>query len=327
MDELRALKLIKERFGGESANIAVGIGDDTAAFSADPDKYILATTDSQVQDVHFHNNTITPRQLARRAVAVSVSDIVAMGGRANYILATAGLSAECDEDFIDSLMDGFSGAESEFSVKLIGGNLTSADKIFIDITGLGEVNKDLVVRRQGARKDDLIFVSGTPGDSALGQRLLNSTSTFNKGHSYLIDRHNMPSPRLMLGRELAERQYAHSMIDISDGLLLDLGRISTDFGFGARVDINSLPLSEHYEKYVTQFCDDKYELALSGGEDYELLFTAGVENREKINALSAEIGVQITEIGTITDSGKISMIDETGAEKKITQKGFVHFRA
>lgn len=327
MDELRALKLIKERFGGESVNIAVGIGDDTAAFCADSDKYILTTTDSQVQDVHFHKNTITPRQLARRSVAVSVSDIAAMGGRANYILATAGFSEDCNEEYIDSLMDGFSDAEIEFSVKLIGGNLTSADKIFLDITVLGEVNKNLVVRRQGARKDDLIFVSGILGDSALGQRLLDSNSSFNNGYSYLIDRHNMPSPRLTLGRELAERQYAHSMIDISDGLLLDLGRISADLGLGARVDVNSIPLSEHYEKYVTRFCDDKYELALSGGEDYELLFTTGVENREKINALSAEIGVQITEIGTITDSAKISIIDEMGVEKKFTEKGFVHFRA
>jgi len=325
IDELRALEQIRERFGGYSKDVAVGIGDDAAAVTTNPENYVLATTDSQVEGVHFHKNTISPRELGRKAVAVSVSDIGAMGGTPKYILATAGFSENVDQTYIDSFMNGIKDAEKEFDVKLIGGNLTAADKFFVDITVLGEVNKKNVVRRQGAAIGDLILVSGTLGDSSLGLKILGRSNAHHNGQSFLVDRHNLPSPRLKLGRELARRRLVKSMIDISDGLLLDLGRISVDFGLGAQIDLDNIPTSDQYRKIISEFCDDKYELALSGGEDYELLFTSLKQNRQEIFSLSAELGIQITEIGNITGDKKLNLINPDETKKEIKKRGFVHF--
>ncbi len=327
IDELRALKLIKERFGENYVGVAIGIGDDTAAVCTNPDNYLLSTTDSQVQGVHFEKSTINPRELARKAVAVSVSDIGAMGGTAKYILATAGLSENEDESFMDEFMQGFKDAENEFSVKLIGGNLTSADKLFVDITVLGEVIKDNVVKREGASAGDMILVSGTLGDSALGVKVLEQNKDFHNGDSFLINRHNCPTPRLLLGKELATRKLVSSMIDVSDGLVLDLSRISTEFALGADIKMENIPLSKQYKEQVSDYCDDKYELAISGGEDYELLFTSHKQHKDEILALSSEIGVQITEIGTITDKATINLLNADGSKKEIEKRGFVHFTA
>ncbi|NIP38985.1 MAG: thiamine-phosphate kinase [Candidatus Dadabacteria bacterium] len=327
IDELRALKEIRERFGEECEGVAIGIGDDTAAVCTNPDNYLLSTTDSQVEGVHFSKKTISARELGRKAVAVSVSDIGAMGGTAKYILATAGFTGNEDENYISSFMDGFKDSETEFSVKLIGGNLTLADKLFVDITVLGEVKKEDVVKREGSYAGDMILVSGTLGDSALGLKVLERNEDFHNGDSYLINRHKCPAPRLTLGRELASRKLASSMIDISDGLVLDLSRISTDFQLGADVNLENVPVSDQYREYVSQFCDDCYELALSGGEDYELLFTSHEKNRAEISALSSQLGIQITEIGTITDQAEINLIDKDGTKKEIEKRGFVHFSA
>jgi thiamine-monophosphate kinase len=325
IDELHALKLIKERFGGFSEDVAIGIGDDAAAVSTNPGNYLLSTTDSQVEGVHFLKNTISPRQLGRKSVAVSVSDIGAMGGTPKYILATAGFSQSEDRAYIDSLMDGFEDAEQEFGVKLIGGNLTAADRFFVDITVLGEVNKEDVVRRKGAAVGDIILVSGTLGDSSLGLKMLGGNRDYNNGDSFLVDRHNLPSPRLGLGRELASKKLITSMIDISDGLLLDLSRISIDFGLGAEIDLDSIPISDQYKKVVLEFCENQYELALGGGEDYELLFTSPKKNRQEVFDLSAESGVRITEIGTITGKPKLNLINPDATIEEIGKRGFVHF--
>nr|NIT13111.1 thiamine-phosphate kinase [Candidatus Dadabacteria bacterium] len=229
------------------------------------------------------------------------------------------------EKYMESFMDGFYGAENEFFVKLIGGNLTGSDKIFVDITALGEVKKENIVKREGASVGDKIFVSGTLGDSALGLKVLKSNKTLYNGHRYLVERHKMPSPRLALGKELAVRNLATSMIDVSDGLLLDLSRISTEFELGADINLSSIPLSDDYKGYITELCGDEYEPALSGGEDYELLFTSSEENSAKISALSKELGIQITDIGSITDSAKINLINNDGTKIEVEKRGYVHF--
>ncbi len=325
IDELRALRLIKERFGKNSKEIAVGIGDDTAAISANSDTYLLTTTDSQVEGTHFNLNNISPRTLARKSVAISVSDIAAMGGTPNYILATAGFTKNQDEDYMDSIMDGFQDAEKEFGVKLIGGNLTSAKQLFIDITALGEVGKDKIVRRAGANIGDLIFVSGTLGDSSLGLKILNDKKNILNGDNYLINRHTFPSPRLALGREIANRNLATAMIDISDGLLLDLSRITVDQGSGASLYIVDIPLSEEYKKHISDYSKDTYEYALSGGEDYELLFTASEINKEAVLSLSSEFDIRITEIGIVKDELELNLVGLDGKKFEIEKRGFVHF--
>jgi len=326
IDELSALRRIEERFHKPSDSIVLGIGDDSAAVSFGSSRLVLATTDSQVEDVHFVKSQISPSQVARKAVAVSVSDIGAMGGVPRFILATVGFSKAEDEGFLDNLISGFIDSEKEFGVELIGGNLSSSSKLFIDITVLGEVEPDLMVKRSGACPGDLIFASGTLGDSALGLKLLK-----NEGNStqsdYLRNRHLCPVPRLRLGRELGLKRLATSMIDISDGLLLDLERISVHKGLGAAIDLEKLPRSEEYDEVAKQFYDNNSIPALSGGEDYELLFTSKNDRQDDIQEVSEKLKIRITEIGKINNSGTIELFNDNGEKITIEQKGFVHFKS
>lgn len=324
IDELSALRSIEERFDKISSGVELGIGDDAAAVIFDAGNLVLATTDSQVEEVHFLKSLISPSLLARKAVAVSVSDIGAMGGVPRYILATVGFSKFEDERFLDDLISGFIISEEEFGVAVVGGNLSSAGKLFIDITVLGEVEPDCMVKRDGAEAGDLIFVSGTLGDSALGLKMLENKENY-AVPDCLMNRHLRPSPRLNLGRELGLKKLATSMIDVSDGLLLDLERISSHKGKGASIELTKLPASETYIEFVGQFYDDKYEPALSGGEDYELLFTSPADNSMEIKKLSEKMNLAITQIGEITNTGTVELLDGSGEIKTTKKKGFIHF--
>ena len=323
INELSALRRIEERFHKTSDDVLLGIGDDTAAVRFKTGNLVLATTDSQVEGVHFVKTHISPSDLARKAVAVSVSDIGAMGGIPKFILASVGFSDEEDENFLDALILGFSKAEEEFGVELVGGNLSSSDMLFIDITVLGEVEPDLIVKRSTAIAGESIYVSGTLGDSALGLKLLQGSEEVTNA-APLTRKHLHPSPRLELGRQLALYRLAGSMIDISDGFLLDLERITANYCKGATIDITKIPTSKEYDEWVGYFYDNIYEPALSGGEDYELLFTSNTENRDKIQKLSDKLKIKITEIGEITTSKTIEILNSRD-EINLKQRGFVHF--
>jgi thiamine-monophosphate kinase len=324
IDELTALIRIKERFGKVSKSVQLGIGDDAAAVKIHTDNLLLATVDSQVEDVHFIKKLISAKDLARKSVAVSASDIGAMGGIPKFFLASLGISKEEDESFLEGLMEGFRRTEEEFGLELIGGNLCGSDKLFIDITVLGEVEPDLMVRRSGASPGDSIYVSGTLGDSALGLKVLHDGKRDEKD-DYLISRHVFPEPRLKLGRELAKRRLAKAMIDISDGLLLDLERITMEFGLGAEIEIGQIPISAHYRERVLNFASGLHELAVSGGEDYELLFTSPKEQKGEIKEVAKSLNVDITEIGYVTAEPRIRALDQDRKEIKLKERGFIHF--
>jgi thiamine-monophosphate kinase len=324
IDELSALERIRARFQKVSNSVFLGIGDDTAAVKVHPERLLLATTDSQVEDVHFIKKLISATDLARRSVAVSVSDIGAMGGIAKYFLASMGLSSQEDEAFLEELMDGFESGAKEFGLELVGGNLSSSNKIFIDITVLGEVEPQLIVKRNGAKPGDFLYVSGTLGDSALGHKLL-ASSKIAESDEYLIMRHKRPQPRLNLGRELAKKTLVSSMIDISDGLMLDLERISIRQGLGATIYVDRIPLSSNYKERISDFSRDIYSIALSGGEDYELLFSSAENKREEIKKVSKRLNIKITEIGKVTDKPPVRVLDRHETELKVRRKGFIHF--
>ncbi len=324
IDELSALRSIEERFHKISKDVELGIGDDAAAVRFDSGKLVLSTTDTQVEDVHFVKSFITPAQLARKAVAVSVSDIGAMGGVPRFILASVGFSKGEDEGYLDGLISGFLSSLEEFKVELIGGNLSSSNKLFLDITVLGEVEPDLMVRRAGAKPGDLLYVSGTLGDSALGLKILQDEEP-KQGAELLTNRHINPLPRLALGRELALEQLATSMIDVSDGLLLDLERITVQQDIGAKLELEKVPRSKEYNDFVEQYYEDIYKPAISGGEDYELLFTADESRKGEIQAISEKLEIQITEIGSITELASLDVNSVSGEYKTINERGFVHF--
>jgi thiamine-monophosphate kinase len=324
IDELSALRLIKERFQKVSKNILIGVGDDAAAVKLSPGNLLLATIDSLVEGVHFTKGFISAKELGRKSIAVSVSDIGAMGGMPEFFLASLGFSQEKDECFFEELMDGIQAGAEEFKIDLIGGNLSESKKPFLDITVLGEVEPHLLVKRSGAGTGDVIYVSGTVGDSALGLRILRSEMKSERNR-FLISRHNSPEPRLKLGRELAQRRLVTSMIDISDGLILDLERITAEYGLGAEIYLDKIPISPHYKARIFDFTKDLYELALSGGEDYELIFTSHEEKRTEITKVSEILNIKITEIGHVTNKPPVRVLDDNGKEIKFRQRGFIHF--
>ena len=324
INELSALRLIEEQFQSAVKCVEVGIGDDAAALKVAPGKLLLATTDCQVEGVHFQKSRIAPEELARKSVAVSVSDIGAMGGVPKFILASLGFSKNEDEQFLMGLIKGFRSSEEEFGVKLVGGNLSSSEKIFLDVTSLGEVEPDNLVRRSGVLPGDLIYVSGTLGDSALGFRLLSDGKTSDE-YSYLIGRHKRPRPRLALGRRLALGGAVTSMIDVSDGLMLDLERITVQQGAGARIHLSRIPVSREYSERISDYTEDFFETALSGGEDYELLFTSPPVRRDEVREISRDLDIEITEIGEVVSKPALMVLDADGQEMDIIKRGFIHF--
>ena len=320
MDEIDALKFLKSFFEYENPDLILGIGDDSAVIKLSPDKLLVTSTDSMVQGQHFLIDKMRPYELGRKAVAVSISDIAAMGAIPKFILSSIGLSRNISESYFKEMIFGIKDACNEYGIELVGGNLTGAQILYLDITTIGEIKQENVIKRSGAKIKDDIYVSGTLGDSSLGLQFIKSDNE----SKYLLERHKNPQPRLILGQLLSEKGLASSMIDVSDGLFLDLSRITIDFSLGADIQLQSLPLSKEYKLNYQLVTNDLYEFAVTGGEDYELLFTTDQNNSDLIRKLSIDIGLPITKIGTVNQSGLIKFIDENNFIRNFESQGFVH---
>lgn len=324
LDELSALRYIRENFSATSDDVFIGPGDDCAVVQFGESKFMLITSDSLVENYHFKKSLISPTVLGLRAVSVSVSDIAAMGGTPLYFLSSLGFARSDSEDFFTEIMNGFKNAALEYDIDLIGGNITQCDSVFLDITVIGEVGKENIVKRAGASEGDIIYVTGTPGDSGLGLRLLTGEIE-TENSDYLINRHVYPTPRVEVGKRLGKSSAATSMIDISDGLLIDLERITTEHGLGADIYAEMIPLSNEYLAEYEGLGLSRYETALTGGEDYELLFTSPPELKEEITNISEQTGVRITEIGSVHSKRNINIYDKNGFTLNFEKRGFFHF--
>ena len=283
---------------------------------------MLLTTDSQVEGVHFPAGSLEPAGVARRAVAVAVSDIGAMGGVPRYVLATFGIPA--DMAGAEGLVDGLGAAAGEFGVEPVGGNITSSPRLFIDVAAVGEVEEGSVVTRKGARPGDAVFVTGTVGDARAGlealERGLEGTHA-----RVLIERFLRPRPPLALGAELGRLRLASAMIDVSDGLALDIERITVRYGLGARVRTGSLPLSEAFAALAPNLWGEgAVEAALSGGEDYELLFTVPPGREAELERAARALGVAVTRIGEVCEGGGVVFESDGGRKLQPRRKGYVH---
>lgn len=319
-NELSILKELKSRFIPYSDKLAIGIGDDCAAVLTGS-TLTLYSSDTVVEGIHFLTSYMSYSEISKKAVSASVSDIAAMGGSPDYFLSTIGISKCTPQNLIDELLDGFEEASKLYGIELIGGNITTSEKLFIDITVIGNVDEDKVVKRSGASAGDLLFVTGTLGDSARGLELLRSGNV--DRDRYLASRHKDPAARTNVGKLIGDRQIASAMIDISDGFLIDLERITTEQGKGADVYIEKLPLSKNY-KEIENTSKELYNYALSGGEDYELLFSAPESNRGKIKNLIDTLDVEITEIGVVTDNKRVDLYEHDNSIFKYSERGFVH---
>lgn len=329
--EFGLISRIAKRSGKADASVLTGIGDDAAVISTREYGAMLVTTDSLVEDIHFRRYH-PPEALGWKALCVNISDIAAMGGIPRYYLLSLSLPSDLSLDYLDQFCLGMDGAAERYGLSLIGGDTTSSDKIYISLTVLGGAS-GRVLLRNGARPGDAIFVTGTLGDSALGLKIMEELGIGNleagaksddpqvATRNQLISRHLRPTPRVDEGMLLAKSGMVTSMIDISDGLLADLGHICEESKVGAMVSVEKIPLSKGFEDVSERY--GGIDLALSGGEDYELLFT--VRGEHVATFFDGIKGMKCTRVGEIVEGNEIEL-GENGVRRIPEKRGFEHFK-
>jgi thiamine-monophosphate kinase len=297
----------------QSRRTILGPGDDCAIL-ARPRAAQLFTIDSLVEGVHFNLRWGPAEALGARALTVNLSDIAAMGGVPTACVVNLAIRPGLGVHFFDRLYAGLGAAADAAGVDLVGGNVTGADALAITIALLGDTGSS-VMRRDAARPDDEIFVTGTVGDAALGWRILaGKLRARGAPRKFLVDRFLKPAARLAAGQRLARIKPAPAAIDISDGLWQDLGHVLERSGVAAEIEAGAIPLSPAY----CAVAGDDRELALSGGEDYELLFCVRPGHSEA--ALTRRLGVPVRRIGKIIRGRGATLIGHDAARTKIAPR-------
>jgi len=321
--EFGAIERIKGICRSPGREVRVGIGDDAAAFSATEGVLTLVTADMLVEGIHFDLSFAGFRELGWKALAVNISDIAAMGGRPRYYIVSLALRPDIRVEDVETLYEGMEAMAECFGVYAIGGDTCRTDgPMVISITVIGDTVSAKPVTRSGARPGDDIYVTGTLGGSAGGLELLKSGVAGGEGspEQALVFRHLLPVPRVGEGVALAEAGLATAMIDISDGLSSDLGHILEQSGVGAEIQECSIPVSDELPDVLGK--KKALNLALHGGEDYELLFTARKKNRKAVEGLG---GGGFTRIGSITRGGEACLVTGKGTRRSLARKGYEHF--
>jgi thiamine-monophosphate kinase len=327
--ESEIIALIRKR-ARKSERVVVGIGDDAAVIKASGASDLIACSDLSVEGVHFRIEWSDPLWIGIKSLAVTLSDIAAMGAEARFAMISVALPASLSSEFIDQLFQGFFHIADACGVSIVGGDTSaSSDTLFIDTAVIGESPAGLAVTRAGARARDLIYVTGKLGASALGLRLLEQGYRLNsetedspeaRARREAMMKHLRPEPRLEAGRAIGEAGIATAMIDISDGLSTDLWHILEESGCGAIIQARAIPIAE---SVVLLSPDNALRLALHGGEEYELLFTSPFEFRAKVEELSKALSIQITLIGEIT-RGENLELERDGLFEVVPPSGYQH---
>lgn len=304
----------------------LGIGDDAAIISPTPGSMLLVSTDLLTEGIHFDFNFTTATMLGRKALSVNLSDIAAMGGKPRCFFLSLAVPRNFPQNRLTELMDGMALQAAAHNCILAGGDTCSAaDRLTISITIMGEQRSELILKRCGGEVGDDIWVSGTLGDSALGLQLLLQGKRGEELDQHLLSRHINPTPRTRLGLLLAESRLVSAMIDISDGLLADLGHICRNSGYGAWIQLEKLPLSEPFQRHFADRTAIDWRLAACGGEDFELCFIAPQRNRQGVEELAKTAGLPLTVVGTVTKSQKLEACLPNGALFTPTDAGYTHF--
>jgi len=324
--------LAKMAYGAQDKEIEVwqqlilGIGDDAAAWYGDA-SIQLATVDSLLQDVHFSLALTSWEELGWRAMAANLSDIAAMGGLPKYALVSLALPDSTEVEDVTALYRGMIELAQQFEVAIVGGDISSAPLLVINITILGSTKSQAqhILTRSAAKAGEKVAVTGYLGAAAAGLEVLTKHLSFDSEATASLKRAFLqPYPRIAEGRILVE-QGVRTAIDISDGLISDLNHICKASQVGARIEIDCVPVQPAVK---ANFTDRALELALSGGEDYELLFTASAEVIGKVKAAAS---CPITVIGEITaeitadKAGEITLVDGKGNPVSLPKAGWEHF--
>lgn len=322
MRRARALSefdIIRRFFTREARSAVLGAGDDAALVRVSPGSELVVSTDMLVSGRHFFAGA-DPELLGYKAMAVNLSDMAAMGARPRWALLALA-APRADETWLRRFSRGFMRIARAHRVDLIGGD-TNRGPLNICVQILGEVARGQALRRDGARAGDDIWVSGTLGDAALALAHLKKRIALNaRERAFCLARLNRPSPRVELGLKL--RGMAHSAIDISDGLLADLGHVLERSRVAADIQFESLPRSRALAGHITQ----KIARAclVAGGDDYELCFTASPGRRRAVLRLGTRLSLPLTRIGRIRLGKGLALFDAQGGKLRINGRGFDHF--
>src|SRR5437868_1652542 len=326
---------IKARAGAASNNVLAGIGDDGAVLKQTVRSNLIMCSDLSVEGIHFRRDWSDPFSIGHKALAATISDIAAMGGIPRFALVSLALPRETSSDFIDQLIEGLFSVAETYDVAIVGGDTSSSPgPLFIDTILAGECDENSAVLRSRAETEDIIYVTGSLGASAVGLKLLEQERPNHPDHesaagrrlaeqrASAIKRHILPEPRVKAGAAIGRAGLVSAMIDISDGLSTDLKNLTEASGCGAVLEARTIPIAECAKLLAGELGDlDPLAIALQSGEEYELLFTSSATNRRKIEILFDALEVPISAIGRISqqkglflDDGKLIDLPIAGWE-------------
>ena len=326
---------------GNATGVVLGIGDDAAVTTLDPQRDLIACCDLMVEGVHFRKEWTSPRLLGHKALAVTLSDIAAMGATARYAMLSVALPRGCSSDFIDAFVGGIFEIAERHAVSIIGGDTSSSPgPLFIDTSVIGDCAKGRAVTRAGAGTGagagegggDLIFVTGELGGSALGLMLLGQgrrledpeSDERSEARRQALLKHLAPEPRLRVGQAIGEGGLATAMIDISDGLSTDLSHILEASSCGAVLNGDAIPVAECVKMLASEGSGiDPLRMALHGAEEYELLFTSRPDDRGRVAEIARLIGLSITAIGRTVETEGLQL-ERRGVTSPLSPSGFQH---
>jgi thiamine-monophosphate kinase len=309
--------------------VVQGIGDDAAVFETRPGWPMVLTTDLLVEGVHFLRHAISPRQLGRKALAVNLSDVAAMGAEPLDAFVSVAIPAELEVEYMEAVYGGLGEMARDHGVNLLGGDTTrSPGPLVINVAVTGTAPAGQLVLRSGARPGDGIYVTGFLGDAAGGLDLIRSGRAWEPAATaYLLGAHLDPRPQVAEGRFIAQQRMATAMIDVSDGVASDLGHICVRSGVGAVIRAEALPISRTLRQYCARFGLDLLRLALGTGEDYGLLLTVPAGRAADLEARFLErFGRPIRRIGEITPGPQMLLVASDGEPRPLAPEGWDGFR-
>lgn len=318
--------MIEEIFAplAASAPGALGLKDDAAWCALAPGHEMVVTADALVEGVHFLREDL-PALIARKALRVNLSDLAAKGAKPEGYLLTISIAPWVDADWLKAFADGLAADQNEFGIALIGGDTTATPgPLTLSVTALGSVPRGAMLRRGGAGEGEHVFVTGTIGDAGAGLAILqgDGDNLSEPDRDMLVRRYLLPEPRLLFGALL--RGIATSSIDVSDGLLADLGHIASVSGVGITIEAAQIPLSPALINLWGAQVETVIRAA-TAGDDYEIAFTAPASLLQPLKAAASEVGVSVVEIGRVEAGSGVTLLDESGQVLRVKKSGFKHF--
>ena len=313
--------------GSLGRDVLVASGDDAAVLRVSKDRLLLLTCDMMVEGVHFRREWATPQQIGWKAMAANLSDIAAMGGDPGFAVASVAAPGDVSREMAEGIAQGLIECAARYGASLVGGDLVgSPGPLVVDVALTGWASEGLVLRRSGARAGDVVLVSGPLGASAAGLAALRQgLSAEDERIATAVTAHLTPVPRLAEARAIAATRLATAMMDLSDGLATDLPRLCAESGVGALLRADQVPVHAACRATAGLLNLDPLELAITGGEDYELLLTCPPEAVGEIQqAVRVASGAPLTVIGEVAGGDEAALVDAAGRRKPLGS-GFDHF--